>query len=402
MITAPLHEHELSRLLDLTELDLDYTELSEHLDGLTDLAARLTDTSISMVNFIDAYSQWTVSDHGIEIQKLPREQSICQYTILENEMLEVENMAEDHRFQDLFYVKGEPHIRYYLGIPLRFEDGLPIGSLCVMDPAEKELGDKDVETLKILADEVVEKIRGLVNAQRLQKRVKELTNLNRKLSHDIRGPISGIIGVAEMVEMQGESNTLEELMEYMNLVKEGGESVLELADEIMKQRSYTAENVQEGDHLIDLDELASKLRHLYSSNAIAKKLDFRVSAEENASGLRIPKYGLLQICGNLISNAMKFTPDGGKVSVHLNAISNKKGEPKELLIEVRDSGKGMPQEKVREIMEGDPHSTPGTEGEKGYGYGLSVVKHIIDKREGSLEIVSETGKGTTFHIHLPM
>lgn len=402
MIAAPQHESELSRLISLTELDLDYTELSKHLDRLTTLAAQLTNTTISMVNFIDAYSQWTVSDHGIGIQKLPREQSICQYTILENELLEIENLAEDRRFQDLFYVKGEPHIRYYLGVPLRFDDDLPIGSLCVMDPEEKDLSQQEVETLKLLSEEVVDKIRGLVELQQLQKKADRLSLLNRKLSHDIRGPVSGIIGVAEMVEMQGADNSLEEMMEYMRLVKEGGESVLQLADEIMKQRSVTSGDNKGSEHLISLEELSDKLRHLYSANAAAKQLNFRVSVEDNAAGFNIPRYGLLQICGNLLSNAMKFTPDGGQVRLHLNAISDKKGQPRELLIEVRDNGEGMPKEKIRQIMEGDTNSTPGTEGEKGYGFGLSVVKHIIDKRKGSLEISSETGGGTTFHVHLPL
>jgi len=69
-------ENEYERLIELTELDLDYSNLKGNLEDLTKLAARIAGTEISLVNLIDSYTQWSVANHGIELQQMPREDSV--------------------------------------------------------------------------------------------------------------------------------------------------------------------------------------------------------------------------------------------------------------------------------------------------------------------------------------
>ncbi|HCL06298.1 MAG TPA: histidine kinase, partial [Chitinophagaceae bacterium] len=108
---------------------------------------------------------------------------------------------------------------------------------------------------------------------------------------------------------------------------------------------------------------------------------------------------LLQVAGNLISNAIKFTPVKGSVKVELSIQISK---IKHLIIRVQDTGSGMDAETLQEIQKGEVLSSDGTSGEKGYGFGLKLVKHLVDKLNGGIRIESELGKGTLFEIRLPI
>jgi signal transduction histidine kinase len=103
------------------------------------------------------------------------------------------------------------------------------------------------------------------------------------------------------------------------------------------------------------------------------------------------------VAGNLISNAIKFTPKKG--SVHVKMDIDKLKEGKRLIIEVSDTGVGINEKQLHLMQNGESISTVGTIGEQGFG--LSLVKHLVDKSQGKMEIKSELGKGTTFRIELP-
>jgi signal transduction histidine kinase len=106
--------------------------------------------------------------------------------------------------------------------------------------------------------------------------------------------------------------------------------------------------------------------------------------------------------GNLISNSIKFTDEGGHVDVEINVTETEEDNANSLEISVEDTGVGMSQEKVDEVLAGDAQSEGGTEGETGYGFGLSLVQHLVQKANGQMDLSSELGEGTTFRIALPV
>ena len=109
---SSFHENELDRLLALSNLGIDYYEPKQGLNYLTELAAKICGTEISLVNLIDSFTQWSVSSYGMDISQMPREESVCQYTIhtSSNEGLEVKDLRDDERFKNMFYVKGSPNL----------------------------------------------------------------------------------------------------------------------------------------------------------------------------------------------------------------------------------------------------------------------------------------------------
>ncbi|BFG70953.1 GAF domain-containing sensor histidine kinase [Sediminibacterium sp. KACHI17] len=397
---APLPEKEMQRVIELSEFDLDYSSLQENFKDLAKLAAKVAGTNISLVNMIDSFTQWTVSNFGLEIEQMPREDSVCQYTIVSDQFFEVKDLSADDRFKDKFYVKDDPNLRYYFGVPLQTSDGLPLGALCVLDTIGKEVSPEKVEMLKIIADEIVNRLMVIRVINGLKNRVKEAKETQKKIAHDIRGPLSGIVGLAQLISEQGNDNKLEDVLQLVSMIQKGGHSLLELADEILSaEKKIDNPSHEAGANEYNLLSFKEKIEKLFAPQAANKNITFRVVTDSKTEDIPFSKNKLLQITGNLISNAIKFTPLNGQVTVQLSIVISR---TKKLSIKVTDTGSGMDQDTIHQILYGEQESTEGTSGEKGYGFGLMLVKHLIIKLNGSLNIESEPNKGTTFSIELPI
>ena len=400
-LLLPMPANELERLKTLSDLDLDYSGLNDNLKSLSALAAKIAGTDISMVNLIDSLTQWTIANHGLDIDQMDREDSVCQYTIVEKEDFEVKDLSADIRFKDKFYVTDNPGLRYYYGVPLRANNGSHLGALCVLDTQTRQLTPEKIEMLKIIADEIVNRLNALRMLELLRTKVSEVNENQRRVAHDIRGPLGGIIGLARIISEQGEENTMDEVLEFINLIQKSGHSILELADEILSIDTRPKHEIAAlGSDEFNQLALKEKLTKLYAPQAVNKKITFDIITNTDTQAIPFSKNKLLQIIGNLISNAMKFTPAGGKVTVNLS-LDVMPEVPNVLKIQVSDTGVGISTEKIQQILEGKGETTNGTSGEQGYGFGLALVKHLIDGLKGSLKINSVLGEGTTFTVSLP-
>jgi signal transduction histidine kinase len=395
MSNAPIPENELDRLLNLSEFDIDYSDYNESFKDLAKLAARVAGTEISLVNLIDAYTQWSISNHGIDIEQMPREDTVCQYTIMGNDGFEVKDLATDERFKDKFYVTDDPNLRYYYGVPLQNE-GTNLGALCVLDDKAREITPEKAELLKIIADEIVNRLKGIKVINNLKHKLKEADEDKKKVAHDIRGPLGGIIGLAQVISEQGRENQIDEVLEFINLIYKSGRSILELADEILSLNESKPLKADEFNLLLFKD----KLEKLYMAQARNKKINFVVNISPDNATTSFSKNKLLQIVGNLISNSIKFTPENGDVTVDMD-IETHNG-PTVLKIRVTDTGIGINRQNINKILNGNMKSNTGTSGEVGYGFGLSLVKHLIEALKGKLHIESEEGKGASFKVSIPM
>jgi signal transduction histidine kinase len=396
--TPPIPANEMDRLYALSDLDVDYSDLQNTFKDMTKLAAKVAGTDISMINLIDMYTQWTVSNFGLEIDQMAREDSVCQYTIMQDDAFEINNLSVDGRFKDKFYVTDNPNLRYYYGLPLQTDSGKNIGALCVLDTQAKEITPEKTEMLKIIAGEIVNRLKALKAVENLKQRLHQSDESQRRVAHDIRGPIGGIIGLARIISEQGDENTLDEVLEFISLIQKSGDSILELANEILSADAPKKDVQLSADQFNQL-MLKDKLEKLYMPQAVNKKINFVVTTNAESEVIPFSKNKLLQIVGNLISNSMKFTPVGGTISVKLAV---KTGEFKnELHMLVEDTGVGMDTAKIDQILAGQGKTTEGTSGEQGYGFGLALVKHLIDGLKGNMYIASTMGTGTTFEIVLP-
>lgn len=394
--------NEMERLIALNDLDLDYNNLEESLSDLTKLAAKIAGTKISLVNLIDHYTQWSVSSFGIDLDQMPRENSICQYLVYDHDKkdLEIENLAEDERFSDKNYVTNDPNLKYYYGIPLKLNEEICLGALCVLDTDYKKISPEKKEMLSIIAKDVVNRLRIYKAIEGLQKRVKETQKIKDKVAHDIRGPLGGIIGLAEIIQLQGDNNKLEEVLEFISLIRKSSKSLLELADEILTLDYDGKDEVKTNDVEFTLSTIKSKIQTMYEPQALTKNIKLEIDVDFPNAEVPVPKNKILQILGNLVSNSIKFTPIGGEIKLKLDLEII--GDEKLMIFEVEDSGEGIEEEKIQNILNGEVTSTNGSMGEKGYGFGLNLVMHLVKSLNGKLDLKSKPGFGTTFKILIPV
>ena len=159
---------EMERLLVLARYAMLDGQPDPEFNQITTLAARLFNAPIALVSLMEAESLRFKAKHGTELVALPREQTFCTYTILEQEPLIVPDATKDERFAHFPLVVGEPFLRFYAGAPLTTREGANLGTLCVMDTVPREFSESETATLTQLAATVMTLIEARLTERRLQ------------------------------------------------------------------------------------------------------------------------------------------------------------------------------------------------------------------------------------------
>lgn len=154
-------KHETKRMRSLRTLNILDTEAEERFDRVTRLAKRLFNVPIALVSIVDENRQWFKSRQGLDASETPREISFCGHTILDKDIMVIENALKDHRFSDNPLVVDDPNIRFYAGCPLATNQGYNIGTLCLIDRIPRSLDLHDLESLKDLAKMIEEELSAL-------------------------------------------------------------------------------------------------------------------------------------------------------------------------------------------------------------------------------------------------
>ncbi|GAB3518853.1 PAS domain S-box protein [Emticicia fontis] len=176
----PVPANEKERLEALKKYNLLDTVNEEEFDRLTRLASIICGVPMSVITLIDEERQWFKSKIGLDDDETPREDSFCQYTIMDDVLLTVEDATQDERFKDNPLVLGKPHVRFYAGYPLIDPDGFALGSMCVIDDKPRKLSKDQEEALNILAKEVISQILARKKREEL-KDYETLFNLSKDL-----------------------------------------------------------------------------------------------------------------------------------------------------------------------------------------------------------------------------
>jgi PAS domain S-box-containing protein len=152
---AATHPAESERLSALRSFGILDTPREQDFDDIVALASQICGTPISVVSLIDESRQWFKAEVGLGVRETPIDSSICAHAILEKRYIEIGDTTLDDRFKTNPLVTGEPHLRFYAGALLQTEDGLPIGTLCVLDYAPRELTYEQKTALLVLSRQVM-------------------------------------------------------------------------------------------------------------------------------------------------------------------------------------------------------------------------------------------------------
>ncbi|KPA18520.1 multi-sensor hybrid histidine kinase [Candidatus Magnetomorum sp. HK-1] len=239
--------------------------------------------------------------------------------------------------------------------------------------------------------------------RRLRDSVNKLKGLNQMkddllavCSHDLRTPLNGIIGFTDLM-IEKEYLQCEE-KEWLGHIKESGNFLMSLVNDILDLSKIQSDKSQLAMEPILAVSLTQTCISALTHHAAQKNIDITFKDTSVNGVIYCNKNGLKRVINNLLSNAIKFTPDGGKIDVKVTT----KASTKELSISVKDSGIGIPQDQIPYLFDKfTKTSQSGTKGEKGTGLGMSIVKEMIDRHGGKIEVTSEVNKGTCFKISFP-
>jgi GAF domain-containing protein len=152
---APLPGNETKRLAALNEYRILDTGAEQSYDDITVLAAHICNVPIAVISLVDKTRQWFKSKVGMDQQQTSRDVAFCAHAILQNEPFIIRDATLDPRFAGTALVAGEPHVRFYAGIPLINPEGLALGTLCVVDHLPRQLSSAQQEALQALSRQVL-------------------------------------------------------------------------------------------------------------------------------------------------------------------------------------------------------------------------------------------------------
>jgi len=222
------------------------------------------------------------------------------------------------------------------------------------------------------------------------------------ISHEIRTPLNSIIGFSRQIE---EDKLNEDLRMKIRAIKNSSDVLLMLVNEILDFSKFESGKIKLINHhfrpLVMLDNVIDMLSILAVNKevSLSRQLELAPGLILNGDDFR-----LKQVVLNLLTNAIKFTPAGGKTSIHAEYLKTDKNSTGIFKIVVKDSGIGIAQDDLKKIFEDftqieTPSDVPR---QTGTGLGLPITKRIIDLFDGKIDVKSEVGKGSVFSVEIPL
>lgn len=253
--------------------------------------------------------------------------------------------------------------------------------------------------LKVLKSESERQFKVLKNRElELSKANTEKNALMRMLSHDIKNPLSGIIG---LINILTEDKSLEEAEkeEMLFLIKESSDKLLgvvkNVLDKEVNSQDFEDVSIEEN----DLVEVAKEVLNANSAKTTLKKIKLKFESTKEPVIFGFDRQKIYDTLNTLVSNGVKFTLSGGLISLKIEIIE----ETDTVLISISDTGIGIPNEMLSDFLissdKDEPHNSKKV---LGGGLGLEDVLFFVKAHEGKIWVQSQENKGTTFFIELPM
>jgi signal transduction histidine kinase/DNA-binding response OmpR family regulator/CHASE3 domain sensor protein len=219
------------------------------------------------------------------------------------------------------------------------------------------------------------------------------------MSHELRTPLNSILLLSRLLSENNNGNMTKEQIEFAKVIQSSGNGLLSLIDEILDLSKIEAGKMDLDFMEVSVKEVTEDLKILFSEVAKQKNINFKITTDQAPLIFRSDKFRLEQILKNLISNAIKFTPEG---EVELK-IEMKNDEEKKIIFTVRDSGIGIPGEKQHLIFDAFQQADGSTKRKfGGTGLGLSISKELAKLLGGEILLTSEVDKGSEFSLILPL
>ena len=222
------------------------------------------------------------------------------------------------------------------------------------------------------------------------------TRFLSNMSHDMRTPMNAIIGLTYLAKDSADDP--EAVKTYLHKINESGKFLLSLINDILDMSKIENGSMELNPEPYYVTDFADQVQTLIGDECRNKNIIFEINYDGTCEGwIKVDKIRLNQILFNLLSNSVKFTPEGGKITLIL--YGKREGEDKvRVIVDETDTGCGMTEEFQKKMYDAFSQSKKGDE--RGTGLGLAIVKKLVDLMNGTISVESALGKGTHFHVEL--
>lgn len=388
-------------------------------DRLTSLASDLLAAPVALVSLVDDRRQYFKSCVGLPEpwstrRQTPLTHSFCRLAVIEDAPLIVTDAETDDRVRDNLAVR-DLSVRAYLGVPIRDRHGEALGSFCVIDAEAREWTEDDLQRIRSLRDcvETEIELRSMVGASRrraekMERRVKamkrradesDLVSTRKslflaKLSHELRTPLTPIAAAAELLAAEAMGDA--ERREIAAIVGEQVRQLRRLVDDMRELSRIEQGTLELTRERVDVSQVLRGAVRTCREMAEGRNHSLTVAAGE---GVVVEGDGdrLLQVFCNLLSNACRYTPPGGRIEAAART------EGGEAVVSVTDTGVGLRPEVLGSIFGTFRQSGGETPSEReGLGLGLAIVRQLTRLHGGEVRAFSDgPGCGSTFEVRLP-
>ena len=281
-----------------------------------------------------------------------------------------------------------------VGRPSRREDGSPI--TCVglfMDITDRKKMQCELDEQRVRLEDALEQARSANHAK---------TAFLMNMSHDIRTPMNAIIGFTTLAHDRVEDT--EAVRDYLDKISVSSSHLLSLINSVLEMSRIESGQMELCDRECSLQEILNDVRAIVQADVAAKEIKFLTDMAEVSNEYVIcDRTRLSQALLNVLSNAVKFTPEGGTISVRIRQFESAKEGYAAYEFKIRDTGIGMSREFREHLFEAFSRERTSTvSGLEGVGLGLAITKNIVELMRGEIAVESEEGKGAEFTITLPL
>lgn len=229
-----------------------------------------------------------------------------------------------------------------------------------------------------------------LNEEDLKKTNQEKDKILSVIAHDLRSPFNSFLLLTEILADDMVSLEQDELRQLVDSMYRTAINLSELLDNLLEWSRIQRQMISNNPEIIIFKELIEKNIEFFRIHFKTKEIELLVMADERLK-VYADAYLLSSVIRNLISNALKFTPTGGKVTILASRLHEDT-----VLLRIEDTGIGMTDIQQKKLFRNDTRGTKGTNNEPSAGIGLILVKEFVDEMNGRIYLTSMEGAGTTF------
>ena len=334
---------------------------------------------------------------------IPKGEGALGRMAVTGEPIQIRDIADEARYQSrLKQMLIRLGYRSLLAVPLLREDHL-LGGLVVNRKSAGEFTTQVIDLLKTFATQSALAIQNARLFREIEEKSRELETASRhkseflaNMSHELRTPLNAIIGFSEVLSERMFGDINEKQAEYLRDILESGQHLLSLINDILDLSKIEAGRMELEPADFDLPSAIDNTLSLVRERAHRRGITLDRTLDERLGMIHADERKVKQVLLNLLSNALKFTPEGGRIHVRADAHQG------DAEISVTDTGIGISPEDQAAVFEEFRQVGAAAKKVEGTGLGLAISRKFIELHGGSIRVESQSGKGSTFTFTLPL